>query len=63
MSDFDRCFEANFCGNKQMMIVHKYHVGGDVWHVCTVDCHDYYHSAYYQLDRSEGMSFKLIREA
>lgn len=53
MSDFDRCFESAFLGNRQAVILHKYHLGGEVWHICTVDSNNYYHSGYYRRDPQE----------
>lgn len=50
MSDFDRCFEAVFCGNRQVVILHKYHIGGNVYHICTVDSNDHYSEGWYLLD-------------
>lgn len=52
MTDFDYCFESELLGNRQAVILHKYHLGGDIWHVCTVDSNNYYDSTYYRLDRS-----------
>ncbi len=52
-SDFDLCFESAFCGDKQMQIMHKYQIDGDIWHICTIDSNDYYHSGYWRFDRTE----------
>ena len=65
-TDFDFCFESAFCQDAkgrslQMIIVHKYHLGGNVWHVFTVDSNNYYHSGYYKLNREEW-TFKRVTE-
>jgi hypothetical protein len=59
MSTWMHCFENAFVGNKQMKIMHKFNLGDDVWHICTIDSNDYYHSGYYQFDR-ENWTFTSV---
>lgn len=58
-NDFDRCFEAALLGDRQAIILHKFHIGDDVYHVCTLDSNDFYDSAYYQLDRETNTFARL----
>lgn len=51
MSDWE--FNNVLLGHRQAVVLHRFHLGDDVWHVCTLDSNDYYHSGYYRFDPSE----------
>jgi hypothetical protein len=59
MNDFNRCFEMAFLGNSQAIILHKFHIGNNIWHVCTIDKNQCYCEGWYRLD-SENWQFELL---
>ena len=61
MSDFDRCFDAVFCRCRQMVVLYKRHLGDNIYHVCTIDSHDFYRSSYWRLDPAD-FTFTFVRE-
>lgn len=52
-SSFDIEFENAFVGNRQMSILHKYHVGNDVYHICTINSNDYYFEGWFKFDPTD----------